>query len=90
MADLKPFWDLFALGDGVFVEMYEVVKVLCGLDKTDPKYLNLYLNWLKHILQKAPLEVVKAAHDASFKSVISIVLQSDDTSELQVSEYWLS
>jgi hypothetical protein len=31
------------------------------------------------------VEVVKAAHDASFKSVVAIVLQSADTSELQVS-----
>lgn len=35
-------------------------------------------------MQKAPLEVVKAAYDASFKSVVAIILQSTDTSELQV------
>uniref|UniRef100_A0A7I4DD79 Importin N-terminal domain-containing protein n=1 Tax=Physcomitrium patens TaxID=3218 RepID=A0A7I4DD79_PHYPA len=45
--------------------------------------VNGALDLLAMLLKKAPLEVVKAAHDASFKSVISIVLQSDDTSELQ-------
>ncbi|KAG0591650.1 hypothetical protein M758_1G229200 [Ceratodon purpureus] len=41
------------------------------------------LDLLAMLLKKAPVEVVKAAHDASFKSVVAIVLQSGETSELQ-------
>lgn len=37
------------------------------------------------ILQKAPMDVVRAAHDTTFNSVVTIILRSDDTSELQVS-----
>lgn len=36
-------------------------------------------------LQKAPMDVVRAAYDTTFNSVVAIILRSDDTSELQVS-----
>lgn len=36
------------------------------------------------ILQNAPIDIVKAVYDACFYSVIRIILQSDDHSEMQV------
>lgn len=38
----------------------------------------------KIFLQKAPVAVVRAAHDTTFNSVVAILLHSDDNSELQV------
>jgi len=36
------------------------------------------------LLQNAPADVVKVMHDVCFSSVVGIILQSDDHSELQV------
>eukprot|EP01018_Ginkgo_biloba_P014674 Gb_41282 [translate_table: standard] len=41
------------------------------------------LDLLTMLLKNAPADVVKVAHDVCFRSVVGIILQSDDHSELQ-------
>jgi hypothetical protein len=47
------------------------------------------LDLLSMLLEKAPVEIIRAAYDVSFSPLIRIALQSNDQSELQVSFIFL-